>query len=106
MLEFNTKEGDDATLKGIKLEEIKKMQNSDMRTWSKEEAVDWLESHDFKANDYSEMTNWHSYRQNEPKGDIRTDSSPLNLSKDDGVHILYQGKETEVQSIRFYHGGN
>ncbi len=122
---FNTRQGEGLIIEGNDLEEIKEKQkkgiikannNNDYdRTWSKEEAESWLEINDFYTNRYEEMSNWHSFRQNDPDkyDEIRTDTSPFDFDEEDGVHAMMGIWErddgdtaSEVQSIRFYHGGD
>ena len=86
--------------------------NKDMDTWVKKEAEEWLEDNDFNTDNYEKMTNWHSFRQEDPDkyDDMRTETSPFDFDEENGVHVIYGIIEkddddyVEVQSVRFYHG--
>jgi len=118
--EFNTSLGEGLTIKGKSINEIKNIQREsnsiyeeETKTWEKEEAEEWLEENGFKISDYDNMKNFHAFRQNDPDkyDEIRADITPFDFDEKDGVQALYgffddDSKGSEIQSIRFYHGGN
>ncbi len=80
------------------------------RKWTKKQAIAWLKDHDFKYGDYDYMKNYHSFRQKDPADfdRFRMDKEPFDFDEDDGVVVIWGIKDetTEIQSIRFFHGGD
>jgi len=118
--EFNTVLGEGLKIKGKTINEIKNIQREsksiyeeETRKWDKDEAEEWLKDNDFKISDYDNMSNFHAFRQNNPDkyDEIRADVAPFDFDETDGVQVLYgffddSDKGSEIQSIRFYHGGD
>jgi len=83
------------------------------KKWTKDSAMSWLKEHDFKTSDFEKMENYFSFRQTDPKqyDSFKADKAPFNFNEAGGCLVIFgikgagDNKTSEIQTIRFYHGG-